>query len=58
MRYVANLLEEHHGRPILESAKTASVKLSIRYMSHLRLPDKATTLLDSACSRVYKNKLN
>ena len=54
MRHVANLLEEHHGRPILESAKTASLKLSVRYMSHLRLPDKAITLSDSACSRVIK----
>merc|ERR1711933_173547 len=52
VRNIAELLEKHHETQILDSAIESAVKLSIRYLSHLRLPDKAITLLDSACSKV------
>jgi type VI secretion system protein VasG len=52
VKNTANLLETHHNVQILDSAIISAVKLSIRYLSHLRLPDKAITLLDSACSKV------
>jgi type VI secretion system protein VasG len=52
MRKVGTLLEEHHGVAILDSGITDSVGLSIRYMNHLRLPDKSISLLDSACTRI------
>jgi len=45
-------LEEHHGVVIRDETVSAAVKLSIRYMSHRRLPDKAIDLLDEACTRV------
>ncbi len=52
MRKVALVLEKHHGTTIEESAILNSVALSVRYMNHLRLPDKAVNLLDSACTRI------
>jgi type VI secretion system protein VasG len=52
MRKVALVLEKHHGTLIKESAILNAVALSVRYMNHLRLPDKAVSLLDSACTRI------
>lgn len=51
-RNAAELLEVHHGVKILDQAIEASVKLSSRYMTNMQLPDKAISLLDSACTRV------
>ena len=42
---VAQLLEKHHGVQILDSAIEAVVKLYVRYMSHLRLPDKTINII-------------
>ncbi|MBC7814851.1 MAG: ATP-dependent Clp protease ATP-binding subunit [Burkholderiales bacterium] len=44
-------LEEHHGVTILPETIDACVKLSVRYLSDRRLPDKALDLLDEACAR-------
>lgn len=52
MRKVALLLEKHHSTQIRESAIKEAVDLSVRYMNHLRLPDKAVSILDSACTRI------
>lgn len=51
-RNAAELLEAHHGVKILDQAIEASVKLSSRYMTNMQLPDKAISLLDSACTKV------
>ena len=45
-------LEKHHGVRILEEAVQAAVSLSARYIPSRQLPDKAISLLDTACGRV------
>nr|WP_321983228.1 type VI secretion system ATPase TssH [uncultured Lichenicoccus sp.] len=45
-------LERHHGVRILAEAVDAAVKLSARYIPSRQLPDKAVSLLDTACARV------
>ena len=44
--------EQHHEVVIMPEALNAAVKLSIRYLSDRRLPDKALDIIDEACSRV------
>ncbi len=51
-RGVARLLEKHHQVRIHDEAVEAAVQLSIRYLPERQLPDKAISLLDTACSRV------
>jgi len=53
LRGLANILEKHHQVKILDEAITSAVKLSSRYLPGRQLPDKAVSLLDTACSRVY-----
>jgi ATP-dependent Clp protease ATP-binding subunit ClpC len=43
--------EEHHGVVIADDALSAAVRLSTRYLTGRRLPDKAIDLLDEAASR-------
>lgn len=43
-------LEKHHGRRISKEAMTEALKLSIKYLPDLFLPDKAIDLLDEAAS--------
>ncbi len=45
-------LETHHGVTIRPEALEAAVRMSVRYMTDRRLPDKALDLLDEACARV------
>ncbi len=45
-------LEKHHGVRILDEAVEASVRLSARYIQSRQLPDKAVSLIDTACARV------
>ena len=52
MRGIAKSLEQHHEVIILDSAIEAAVKLSSRYIPSRHLPDKAVSLLDTACARV------
>ena len=52
MRGMASTLEKHHKVSILDEALEASVKLSHRYIPARQLPDKAVSLLDTACARV------
>ena len=42
-------LQQKHGVTILDEAISASVNLSVEYITDRRLPDKAYTLLDDAC---------
>lgn len=51
-RGVAGVLERHHKVEILDEAIEAAVRLSHRYLSDRQLPDKAISLLDTACARV------
>lgn len=52
MRGMASTLESHHRVQILDAALEAAVKLSHRYIPARQLPDKAVSLLDTACARV------
>ena len=52
LRGVAGGLEKHHAVQILDEAITAAVALSHRYIPARQLPDKAVSLLDTACARV------
>jgi type VI secretion system protein VasG len=45
-------LEAHHKTRILDEAITAAVHLSHRYLPGRQLPDKAVSVLDTACARV------
>jgi type VI secretion system protein VasG len=52
LRGVASMMEKHHKVQILDEAIEAAVKLSHRYIPARQLPDKAVSLLDTACARV------
>ena len=52
MRALARKIEAHHGVQVLDEALVAAVKLSHRYIPARQLPDKAVSLLDTACARV------
>jgi ATP-dependent Clp protease ATP-binding subunit ClpA len=47
--------EEYHGTIISKEAIDAAVKLSVKYQSDKKLPDKAIDLIDIACSRFKLN---
>lgn len=52
LRGIVGTLEKHHRVQLLDSAVEAAVKLSHRYIPARQLPDKAVSLLDTACARV------
>ena len=52
MRGIVPALEKHHDLRILDEAVTATVKLSHRYLAGRQLPDKAVSVLDTACARL------
>lgn len=52
VRAVAEGLSKHHDVLVQEEAIKAAVDLSIQFMPSRRLPDKAISLLDTACARV------
>ena len=52
LRGIAPKLESHHGVRILDIAVQDAVSLSHRYLADRRLPDKAISILDTACARV------
>ena len=52
VRGVASILEKHHRVQVLDDALEAAVRLSHRYIPARQLPDKAVSLLDTACARV------
>lgn len=45
-------LAQHHQVMVLDEAISAAVELSERYINDKQLPDKALSLLDSACAQV------
>ncbi len=52
IRGLVGTLEGHHNVRILDEAVDASVRLSHRYISERQLPDKAVSVLDTACARI------
>ncbi len=52
MRAMASVMEKHHRVQLLDEALEAAVRLSHRYIPARQLPDKAVSLLDTACARV------
>jgi type VI secretion system protein VasG len=52
MRGLVASLEKHHNVRILDEAVYASVRLSHRFLAGRQLPDKAVSILDTACARL------
>jgi type VI secretion system protein VasG len=52
MRGLVASLEKHHNVRILDEAVSAGVHLSKRYLAGRQLPDKAVSVLDTACARL------
>ena len=52
LRGIVKSLEKHHNLRILDEAITATVRLSHRYIAGRQLPDKAVSVLDTACARL------
>lgn len=52
LRGMAPLMERHFGVRILDEAISAAARLSHRYITGRQLPDKAVSVLDTACARV------
>ena len=51
IRGLAKTLEAHHKVMVLDEALSAAVSLSSRYIAGRQLPDKAISLIDTACAR-------
>ncbi|MDQ6827586.1 MAG: type VI secretion system ATPase TssH [Gemmatimonadota bacterium] len=52
MRGVVPALEKHHNVRVLDDGLEAAVRLSHRYLADRQLPDKAVSVLDTACARL------
>src|SRR5690242_15534701 len=52
MRGIVPSLEHHHKVRILDDGLEAAVRLSHRYLPDRQLPDKAVSVLDTACARL------
>ncbi len=52
LRGVVPVLEKHHNVRILDEGLAAAVKFSHRYLPDRHLPDKAVSVLDTACARL------
>jgi type VI secretion system protein VasG len=52
LRAMAPLMERHFGIRIRDEAVTEAVRLSHRYITGRQLPDKAVSVLDTACAKV------
>ena len=52
MRGIVAPLEKHHNVRILDEGVAAAVRLSHRYIAGRQLPDKAVSVLDTACARL------
>jgi ATP-dependent Clp protease ATP-binding subunit ClpA len=57
LRGIKKYYEEYHATEITEEAIEAAVKLSVKYQSDKKLPDKAIDLIDVACSRFKVNDI-
>src|SRR5579871_3901549 len=52
LRGVVDTLERHHSVRVLDEGLAAAVKFSHRYLPDRQLPDKAVSVLDTACARL------
>jgi type VI secretion system protein VasG len=52
LRGVVDTLERHHNVRVLDEGLSAAVKFSHRYLPDRQLPDKAVSVLDTACARL------
>ena len=52
LRGVVPVLEKHHNVRILDEGLNSAVKFSHRYLPDRQLPDKAVSVLDTACARL------
>ena len=52
LRGIAASLEKHHKVRILDEGVSAAVRLSHRFLAGRQLPDKAVSVLDTACARL------
>jgi type VI secretion system protein VasG len=52
LRGMAPLMEKHFGVRLFDEAISEAVRLSARYISGRQLPDKAISVLDTACANV------
>src|SRR4051794_6209285 len=52
LRGLVPALENHHKVRILDEGLSAAVRLSHRYLPDRQLPDKAVSVLDTACARL------
>jgi type VI secretion system protein VasG len=52
LRGMAPLMERHFGVRLFDEAIQEAVRLSARYISGRQLPDKAVSVLDTACAKV------
>ncbi len=52
LRAFVPFLEKHHNLRILDEGVVAAVRLSHRYIAGRQLPDKAVSVLDTACARL------
>lgn len=52
LRGMAPLMEKHFNVRLFDEAITEAVRLSARYISGRQLPDKAISVLDTACAKV------
>ncbi|MBZ5592586.1 MAG: type VI secretion system ATPase TssH [Acidobacteriia bacterium] len=52
LRGLVPALEQHHNVRILDEGLGSAVRLSHRYLADRQLPDKAVSVLDTACARL------
>jgi type VI secretion system protein VasG len=52
LRGIMPPLEKHHGVRILDAGVSSAVRFSHRYLAGRQLPDKAVSVLDTACARL------
>ncbi|MEM7423422.1 MAG: type VI secretion system ATPase TssH, partial [Pseudomonadota bacterium] len=52
LRGMMGVMEAHHGVKVSDEAIVAACSLSARYIPARQLPDKAVSLIDTACARV------
>ena len=52
LRGIVGSLEKHHGVRILDEGVAGAVRFSSRYLAGRQLPDKAVSVLDTACARL------
>src|ERR1035441_4038299 len=52
LRGVVGTLEKHHNVRVLDEGLEAAVRFSHRYLPDRQLPDKAVSVLDTACARL------